>query len=167
MKLNLSCINSIFSLNYQRIASPLFMVALLFFGMSCGDNQDANDNANLSSLSLSGVQIDAFSADTLNYTASVDNSVTQITVTAVAADSNASVNIEPDSSVDLDVGENTIKITVTAADGMTEKIYTVTVTRAQLQSPPPPPPAPENNNANLSSLSLSGRTDRRFLGRHA
>ena len=132
------------------------MVALLFFGMSCGDNQDANDNANLSSLSLSGVQIDAFSADTLNYTASVDNSVTQITVTAVAADSNASVDIEPDSPVDLDVGENTIKITVTAADGMTEKIYTVTVTRAQLQSPPPPPPAPENNNANLSSLSLSG-----------
>ena len=88
-----------------------------------------DETVNLSSLSLSGIEISTFSPDTKDYTASVDHSVTQTTVSAVAAETAATVDISPDSSVDLRSGVNVITITVTAADGMTRKTYTVTVNR--------------------------------------
>ena len=95
------------------------------------------DNADLLSLSLSGVDID-FDRDTLTYTAAVDNDVATTTVAADATNRFADASISPtddDSATDghqinLTVGSNTITITVTAADGVTTKTYTVTVTRA-------------------------------------
>ena len=79
--------------------------------------------------------------------ASVDNAVSQITVTPTKSDSDASVEYldgndaaisdadgaATDHQVALEVGENTIKVKVTAEDDATTETYTVVVTRqAQL-----------------------------------
>ena len=88
----------------------------------------ASSDATLSALSLSDGTLDpAFMADTMAYTAMVDYAVESVTVTATANDAMASV--ADDGMHDLDVGANTITVTVTAADGST-MMYTITVTRA-------------------------------------
>ena len=96
-----------------------------------------HDNADLLSLSLSGIEIE-FDRDTLTYTAAVGNDVATTTVAAGTTNLFAAATISPaddDSTTDghqvnLSVGTNTITITVNAADGVTTKTYTVTVTRA-------------------------------------
>ena len=78
-----------------------------------------------------------FASEEYTYTATVGNAVTQVTVTATKNDANASVAYSvpdadtstPGRQVTLNVGENPIVVTVTAADGSTQT-YTVTVTRA-------------------------------------
>ena len=101
-----------------------------------------SSDATLSDLTLSdGALSPGFSSDVITYTASVGNSVSRITPTETTSDANASVaypdvdgNALTDAGaadgyqVDLDVGENVIKVQVTAEDGAT-KTYTVTVTR--------------------------------------
>ena len=96
-----------------------------------------SDDAALSALSLSGVDIGTFDAATTAYTATVDDDLTTTTVTATANDAGASVTIaDADGSttdtprtVSLAVGDNAITVAVTAADGETTATYTVTVTR--------------------------------------
>ncbi len=102
----------------------------------------------LSALSLSmGSLTPAFAPATISYTASVSNSVTDITVTPTVADSNATVTVNgnavtsgtPSSSITLNVGNNTITVVVTPEfgpfaadqpDAGTAKTYTITVNRA-------------------------------------
>ena len=93
----------------------------------------------LSALSLSvGTLVPALVPTILSYTADVAHRVSSLTVTAIANQSAATVAIRPEDAdvatghqVNLAVGANTITITVTAQDGTTTRIYTVTVTRAQ------------------------------------
>ena len=106
-----------------------------------------SEDATLRTLSLSGVDIGAFSADSTVYAASVAHEVASTTVTATASHSAAKVTIEPGSEVSLAVGANEIAVTATAEDGFTTKTYTVTVTRAA---------APLSEDATLRTLSLSG-----------
>jgi alpha-tubulin suppressor-like RCC1 family protein len=95
-------------------------------------------DANLSNLALSaGTLSPAFSSGTTSYTASVPNSVTSITVTPTAADSNSTLKVNGAtvisgnaSVIKLNVGSNTITVLVTAQDGVTTQTYTVTVTEA-------------------------------------
>lgn len=88
----------------------------------------ASDNASLSSLEISpGTLSPAFSADVTSYTASVGGDVDKITVSAPAADGNASVSISGNEG--LTAGENTVECVVTAEDGSTKKTYTITVTK--------------------------------------
>ena len=113
-------------------------------------------DATLSALSLSGVTLmPAFASGTKAYTASVANSVTETTVTTSASDANASVEVKVNGVVDLDgvvgfaVGDgNVIAVEVTAQDGQTKQVYTVTVTVTRAGS----------DDAALSALSLSGVT---------
>ncbi|MFZ5643694.1 MAG: S-layer homology domain-containing protein, partial [Bacillota bacterium] len=102
-----------------------------------------SNNADLGSLSLSsGALTPAFRLDVLNYSASVDNSVGSITVTAAVYESNASLKINGQTAVSgqatqpvsLNVGVNNIVVEVTAQDGVTVKSYTVAVTRSAPQS---------------------------------
>jgi hypothetical protein len=87
-----------------------------------------SSDATLKSLTLSeGTLSPAFSPSVTSYTVTVANSVSDLTVNASANDINASV-----SGADLyslTVGVNTIAITVTAEDGITTQVYTITVTR--------------------------------------
>ena len=109
-------------------------------------------DATLSGLALSGVNFGAFDPATTAYTASVANGVTQTTVTPATSDGGATYAIklggvaDADGTIPLAVGGNVITIEVTAEDGNTAKIYTVTVTRA----------APSSTDAALSGLALSG-----------
>ncbi|MCL2490934.1 MAG: cadherin-like beta sandwich domain-containing protein, partial [Propionibacteriaceae bacterium] len=68
------------------------------------------------------------------YSVNVDNAVTSVLVSATAAGSGATVGGTGPHAVS--VGDNPIRVTVTAADG-TISTYMVTVTRATAQPPPP------------------------------
>ena len=115
-------------------------------------NVNLSDDATLSALMLSGVALTPeFASDETDYTANVPYSTMQTTVSAMAnhLGAQSSIDITPaDENVDLATGETSVKVTVTAEDGETEKIYTVTVTRAEEAI----------DDASLSSLSLSGLT---------
>ena len=109
-------------------------------------------NANLAGLAIShGTLAPAFAAATINYTASVANSVTSVKVTPTTADAFATVKVNgtavasgtSSAAIPLNAGSNTISTIVTAEDGATTKTYTITVTRAP------------SSNARLSFLSLS------------
>ena len=106
----------------------------------------AQADATLSALSLgTGVTLDpTFASDTYAYTASVANSVDEVTVAPTTTDSDATFEYLDSSDntladadtntagqqVDLDVGDTVFKVKVTAEDGTTTQTYTVTVTRA-------------------------------------
>ena len=97
-----------------------------------------SSNANLSSLALSiGTLSPTFDAATLNYTATVANYVSTVTVTPTKSDSEAAITVNgianasgvASAALPLNVGSNTINIVVTAADG-TLRTYQIVVTRA-------------------------------------
>lgn len=88
-----------------------------------------SSNANLSSLSVSkGSLSPAFSQGKINYTVTVGNDVTECSIYATAADSDAKVEVS--SNAPLVIGDNKRTITVTAPNG-TQKVYTVTIKRTE------------------------------------
>ena len=129
-------------------------------------------DATLSALALSNASDDSpialtptFASGTTSYTASVPNGVDEITITPTVNESNATVQYQDSSDMDITdaddtpenghqvpldvVGENTIKVKVTAEDGTTTETYTVTVTRAE----------PDSTDATLSALALSNASN--------
>ena len=103
---------------------------------------ELSSDATLSSLMLSGVTLmPEFASGTMEYTAMVANDVEMTTVSATKTHPGATIT--GDGNRTLVVGENTIRVTVTAEDG-TSQTYTVTVTRA----------AELGMDASLTSLSL-------------
>ena len=133
------------------VTTKEYMVVVTRAGM------DAEDDATLSNLELSGVALSpTFSSSKTAYTDSVPYTTRNTTVTAPATDTaGAMVMItsdmdddlgDNDNEVGLEVGANVITIKVDAADAIATKTYTVTVTRAS---------ATASADANLSSLSLS------------
>ena len=112
----------------------------------------ASSDATLSGLVLTDASSNAitliptFVATTKSYTASVTNHVDEVTIVPTVNDSSANYEIQDgdgnaltdsdsnvgDLQVDLDVGDNTIKVEVTAEDTTTTETYTVMVCR-----PPP------------------------------
>ena len=104
-------------------------------------------NATLSSLNLSGVTLcrttacpssqRGFRSSVMDYTATVGNSTTMTTVSATASVDGADVDIypedadsfEPGHQVELEIGDNTIEVTVTALDETSEERYAVVVDR--------------------------------------
>lgn len=94
-------------------------------------NRAKSKNANLSNITLSdGYTLDqTFSQDTLSYQVSVPNNVEKITVSAIKADSNATVT--GDGEINLSTGDNTVTIKVVAEDSSSSKTYTVVINRAK------------------------------------
>ena len=86
-------------------------------------------DATLSSLSVSnGILTPAFSSNVRTYSVNVANTVTEITLTATP--NNAKATVIGAGVKQLTAGANTFTITVTAEDGVTKSVYTVTVNRA-------------------------------------
>lgn len=114
----------------------------------------ASSDASLSNLTISNATLSpSFIFGTFDYTASVGNAVSSISVTPIANDVHTSIKVNgvstssgsASSSTPLTVGSNTITVLVTAQDS-TKKIYTVAVTRAA------------SSNAGLSNLTINGVT---------
>jgi len=114
-------------------------------------------NALLYLLSTSPGTLDrTFDPGDLNYSSSVDNATTSITVTPTVNESHATVTVNGASvasgsssdPLSLAVGSNLITIVVTAQDGITVKTYTLTVRRS----------APDGALTSLSGLMISSGT---------
>ena len=119
------------------------------------DTPVPSTDATLSGLSLgTGVTLSpAFASGTATYTASVANSVDEVTATPTTNHASATVEIldtddnelddaddvDDDFQVALSVGDTVIKVKVTAEDGTSTQTYTVTVTRAAEMTPDDPP----------------------------
>ena len=119
------------------------------------DTPVPSTDATLSALSLgTGVTLSpAFASGTDTYTASVANSVDEVTVTPTTNHASATVvfldtddnelddedDVDDDFQVALSVGDTVIKVKVTAEDGTSTQTYTVTVTRAADMTPDDPP----------------------------
>ncbi len=103
-----------------------------------------SDNNYLSKILIDGEMLEDFDKDTTKYTLSVDYDTKKVSVKAVAEDENAKVEIENPSK--LEVGDNTITISVLAADGST-KYYKITVNRKDKE---------ESSNAKLKSIKIDG-----------
>ena len=94
-------------------------------------------DATLHTLRLAGVDIGPFTSDVRAYTATVDQKVASVEVTAIPTETDAQVKIKDANgwssrglrTVRLAEGDTTITVTVTAADQGANTTYTVTVTR--------------------------------------
>jgi spore germination protein GerM len=110
---------------------------------SVGTFTTLSTNADLNDLTLSnGTLSPTLASGTTNYTSSVVNVTSSITVTPTRAQANATIQVRvnggsytsvtsgsPSGLLVLNVGSNTVDVQVTAQDGLTQKIYTVTVLR--------------------------------------
>lgn len=120
-----------------------------------------SNNNNLNGLSISNVTLNpAFNSSITTYNATVDYSVSSVTVSATKAHDKASV--KGTGTVNLNVGTNTIKVNVTAEDGSV-KTYTVTITRKEEEKVDPSQATPDNvvktagyknNSGNLSGFTV-------------
>ena len=108
------------------------------WGSSLVTITSGSSDATLSRLSIDpGTITPAFDPTVTEYSATVANHVTWVAVSAARNDVNASTFVAGHDR--LQVGENTVTITVTAGDG-TQKIYTIRLTR---EATPAPTPAPQ------------------------
>lgn len=90
-----------------------------------------SSNSRLSSLRIAeGILTPEFDSKTSEYTINVPNETTKLSIEAITDDSKASAKITGND--ELQVGENTIEITVTAEDGSTST-YTIKAVRADAQ----------------------------------
>ncbi|MEF3312087.1 S-layer homology domain-containing protein [Paenibacillus sp. GYB004] len=102
-------------------------------------------SANLSGLVISEGELSpTFNSGTTNYTATVSGSMNNLTVTPSVYDPNATVTVNgasvasgmPSQAIPLNVGNNEVKVTVTAQDQVTDKTYTIMITREAEASTP-------------------------------
>jgi len=149
--------------NWRKSLTVLFILTSFLLLSACGggsksnsNTNDLSDNATLSGMSLSeGTLSPSFQSNTANYTVTVANSISSISVTAIVNDTNASLTIDgtavntgvASQAISLSVGNTDIDVVVTAEDGTSTQTYTITVTREALSSV-----------ASLSAISLSEGT---------
>lgn len=89
-----------------------------------------SDNADLENIVLSSGRLSPeFNADTYEYTVQVENEVDIITIDAVLEDHKATLKGMGTKS--LAVGNNVFKLSVTAENGITNKVYTIIVNRKE------------------------------------
>lgn len=117
-----------------------------------------SSNANLSTLGVTPKEYDftGFNANTTSYKVTVPNNVDSLKVAYKTADKNAKVKVTGNTG--FEVGTNTIKVEVTAADGKTTKTYTIAVTKLATEDSKPGNLIDDKDSKNLylSSLSIEG-----------
>ena len=103
-------------------------------------------NNDLSSLTIDGVTLNPeFDKDVTEYTANVGEEIANLIVSAVAENSNAEVEVTGNEN--LQMGENTVTITVTSEAGET-KTYTIRVTKGEVVA--------TDDTLKLQSLEIAG-----------
>lgn len=102
-------------------------------GSSTAQTTQSSDNTLKSIVLSNGSLSPTFSPKTKNYTATVDNSVTSLSISATPTNQTAKVT-SVSGNDNLQVGENTITITVKAENGVTAT-YTIVVTRRDATDP--------------------------------
>ena len=124
---------------------------------------ESND-ASLSGLVLSDGNLSpVFASATTNYTATVANAVTSLTVTPTATDAGATITVGgtavssgvASAAITLGVGDTSIPVVVTAEDGSTMMTYTITVTLAAAM---PTAVISATSPASLTETNLDGAT---------
>lgn len=107
----------------------------------------------LTSLSITpGTLNEQFSSSTFNYTATVPNEVTSVTVSAESGLTTS--NISGTGSHDLVVGENYIDVIITSPDNLSHT-YSITVTRSEPDTPVDPD---LSNDASVRSITVDDAT---------
>mgnify|MGYP003291083896 CR=1 FL=1 len=97
---------------------------------------EVSNDATLSDLKIGSLSLSpAFAKETTTYTTATTNATN--TITAAPSDAGAEISVQVNdaevnngSAATWKEGANTVKVTVTAADGTTTKAYTVTVTKS-------------------------------------
>ena len=95
-----------------------------------------------------------FKQDKTEYSVTVPNSVDSLQVLYTTVDKKAKVKVT--GNTNLEVGTNTIKVEVTAADGKTTKTYTIAVTKLATEDSKPGNLIDDGKSLYLSSLSIEG-----------
>jgi len=123
----------------MKYVNLLVLIAIfLLSGCGGGGGSKKSSNADLSGLSISASALDqSFDTDLLGYSASVGNSITGTTVTAILDDKDASVTINGvgaesgKASPDISIisGDNVLDVVVTAENGKATKTYSVILNR--------------------------------------
>ena len=91
--------------------------------------REKSTNANLSLISVDGVNISTFSPSIVNYSVSVLGDVTSINIDAIVEDTNKATITSGLGSHSLNYGSNLIEVRVLAENGTSDKVYTINVTR--------------------------------------
>lgn len=125
-------------------------------------------SSELKSISVSGATLlPTFSPGTLEYSASVENSVDSVGVSVEPVDSEASVTINGtvalSKEIPLSVGNNCIMIIVRANGGISKKTYTINITKKPPADVTPEPPSEptykeDSSDIEVSVTQESGRT---------
>ena len=113
-------------------------------------------NANLSDLGITPNDFKGFSPTTLNYAVTVPNNVDKVSVYAKVQDSKAKIT-SGIGKHNLDEGENTLQIVVTAESGDTQT-YTINVTREKSTNNNQKTTSSENSTSDLKKLEIKGYT---------
>ena len=123
-------------------------------------------DAALSFLAIDPVDISEFRAEATSYSLTVGSTVTQATVSATAAETNATVEFSPPVDSDmlraghqiaLHPGDTIIAVTVTAEDGATTRTYTIIITQVTGNSAPKVSVTPDLATVNgCNAVSLNG-----------
>ena len=93
-----------------------------------------SSDATLAFLKISGVQLTPeFNPNITSYSATVERSVTEVQVNAIASNLWAAVIVDGDK--DLSIGENEVTIDVTAQDGVSWMHYSIHITRNESYVP--------------------------------
>ncbi|MCI9015845.1 MAG: cadherin-like beta sandwich domain-containing protein [Clostridia bacterium] len=119
-----------------------------------GNTTAKSNDATLKSLTVSGGSLNKkFSANTLNYSMTVENNIDSINVKATPNNSKAKATVTGNKN--LKAGSNKVKITVTAEDG-TKKVYQITVNKLADESGIVSNAGTEEQEVSLKSLTING-----------
>jgi hypothetical protein len=88
-------------------------------------------DASLSDLTIDSSTVTGFSSTTYSYDISVGNATESVDIGATATDSNATITGDTGTQ-SLSVGLNTLTVTCTAEDGVSQKTYTLNITRNEI-----------------------------------
>lgn len=164
-----------YNLKFKTAAAGSFNVTIDSYEVYDGDDQpiefthlgnstvtvqaqaEASNNCDLNSLEVyPGTLEPAFSADVNAYTVNVGDSVDKLTINAITADNSANVRITNNEGLQL--GENTVTVTVVAGDGTTTKDYVLTVNKQEGGPSEELPPSSVPDVVEGVQLSSKGKT---------